>query len=184
MPTSKPKVYLAPSLRRLFREIDARWPRRDHGSDGWIGDKAHQQRTSDHNPDDRGIVHAIDIDKDGVLPNTIVALCARNDRPASYVIWNRQIWSRSHGWKPRRYTGSNPHTSHIHVSIQYGTKWEADTWEWGIADLAAPPDLPVVFGSSEDMTDWHAYVDRSNAETVGSTVGLALATAVMRAHLR
>jgi hypothetical protein len=30
------------------------------------------------------------------------------------VIYNRRIWTRSEGW--RTYSGSNPHTDHIHVS--------------------------------------------------------------------
>ena len=33
-----------------------------------------------------------------------------------HVIWNRQIWSTTKGG-PRRYTGSNPHTDHVHVSF-------------------------------------------------------------------
>jgi len=31
------------------------------------------------------------------------------------VIWNREIWKKSTG-KKEKYTGSNPHTNHIHIS--------------------------------------------------------------------
>jgi hypothetical protein len=31
-----------------------------------------------------------------------------------HVIWNRKIWSTTHGG-PRSYGGSNPHTDHLHV---------------------------------------------------------------------
>ena len=49
---------------RLRDQVDKRWPKRDKRSDGWIGDRAHQARkTSDHNPNKAGIVHAIDIDE-------------------------------------------------------------------------------------------------------------------------
>lgn len=33
-----------------------------------------------------------------------------------HVIWNRQIWSTTRGG-PRRYTGSSPHTDHIHITF-------------------------------------------------------------------
>lgn len=125
---------LADSLKNLFAEIDAVWPNRDRRTDGWIGDKAHQQRQSDHNPDSRGIVHAIDIDKDGINPELVVEACISENRPTSYVVWNRQIWSASKDFKPRKYTGSNPHTDHIHVSIRYGSQWESSDWGWGLAN--------------------------------------------------
>lgn len=35
-----------------------------------------------------------------------------------YIIWNRQQWSvakASQGWRP--YTGSNPHTDHVHITF-------------------------------------------------------------------
>ncbi|MGH3355788.1 MAG: hypothetical protein ACRDOJ_07805, partial [Nocardioidaceae bacterium] len=37
-----------------------------------------------------------------------------------YMIWNRRIWgaySASSGW--RRYTGSSPHTDHVHFSLSW-----------------------------------------------------------------
>ena len=48
----------------LRKQVDRRWPKRDRGADGIIGDKAHQARPSDHNPNSRGFVDAIDIDAD------------------------------------------------------------------------------------------------------------------------
>jgi len=48
----------------LRAQVDKRWPKRDRRSDGWIGDYAHQQRVSDHNPDAAGWVRALDLDAD------------------------------------------------------------------------------------------------------------------------
>lgn len=164
-------AFLAGSLRQLFKEIDALWPNRDHGTDGWIGDKAHQGRKSDHNPDDRGMVHAIDIDKDGIHPQYVIDRVARHDRPTNYLIYNRQIWSRSRDFNPRKYTGDNPHTGHLHVSILYGDEHETDEWAWDIADLGkgtgGTPKPPPV----DDMWDWAGHIDGVAGWTINSADG-------------
>jgi peptidoglycan hydrolase-like protein with peptidoglycan-binding domain len=134
---------LATNLRTLRAEIDARWPRRDHSSDGWIGDAAHQARRSDHNPDAHGLVHAIDVDKDGIDPRLLVR-CAIGHKSVQYVIFDRTIWSARNGFKPRRYTGQNPHTGHVHISSRHGEPFVNDKSAWGIANGAAVPVRPLV----------------------------------------
>lgn len=150
---------LAPCLRNLFNEIDANWPNRSHRLDGWIGDAAHQARDSDHNPDSRGIVHAIDIDKNWIDTDFVVEQCIAENRPTQYVIWNRTIWSRTRDFRPRPYTGDNPHTDHIHVSIQYGTYWESADWHWSIAPALTGFIGGAVAGASDDMDQWGLLFD-------------------------
>ena len=120
---------LALSLRNLGREVDARWPGRDRASDGWIGDLSHQQRDSDHNPDPRGIVHAADIDASDVDPWALVVAAVVHPS-TSYVIFRGRIFSRSHLWSARDYTGPDPHTSHVHVSILHTHKAEQSPRHW------------------------------------------------------
>lgn len=122
----------------LRTEINTRWPKRDHGSDGWIGDPAHQARQSDHNPDSRGIVHAIDVDKDGIDPNFLVRQAIKHPS-CQYVIYDRTIWSRSRNFKAAKYLGTDPHTSHVHISFRYGEQYENDTTGWGVKPPAVPP---------------------------------------------
>lgn len=112
-----PKAYLASSLVNARNEINDRWPLRDKSSDGWIGDAAHQAQVSDHNPDARtGVVRALDVDKDGIhVPSVIGSFLVHGS--TNYVIFNRRIYRRADRFKPRSYTGSNPHTGHIHNSI-------------------------------------------------------------------
>lgn len=169
---------LAKSLVNLRAEIDARWPSRDRRTDGWIGDADHQTRVSDHNPDSRGIVHAIDVDHDGIDPNAVISACARMDRPTAYVIYNRWIYSRSRDFEPRAYSGTNPHTNHLHISINHGASWEADTWHWGISVPGNGSQFIVPGGAPEEMTDWRAYFDRAGAEfaSVMSTISQGTAT--------
>lgn len=121
--------YLAPSLVRARIVINARWPHRDHTSDGWIGDAAHQGRVSDHNPNARGSVNALDVDVDGIHVPTLIAGFLVH--PAThYVIHNRRIYNREMAFRPAVYTGDNPHIDHVHESIRQDTTAENDPTPW------------------------------------------------------
>jgi hypothetical protein len=130
---------LAANLATLRREIDSRFPKRDKESDGWIGDSRHQARKSDHNPDARGVVNAIDVDKDGIDTKLLIR-CAINHPTCEYVIHERTIWSRSRGFKPRRYTGQNPHTKHVHISGRHEREFQDSKAPWGVATGPIVPE--------------------------------------------
>lgn len=131
------------SLRGEFNEVN---PKRDRASDGWIADDRHAATISDHNPDVRGDVYAIDVDVDGVPMGRIVALVvarckAGKETRLQYVIYRRTIWSRSWGWTPRAYHGANPHTKHAHFSARRGDGLRAGSW--GVAAAFGPGKPPV-----------------------------------------
>lgn len=49
-----------------------------------------------------------------------------------YVIWNKQTWQSWNGaWKP--YTGSNPHTDHVHISLSWDGAYKRTSWYTGTA---------------------------------------------------
>src|SRR5687768_4945347 len=123
------EAYLAPSLARGRTSINTRWPGRDKASDGWIGDKAHQSRKSDHNPDSSGVVRALDIDRDGLHVPTVLAAMFLHPS-VRYVIHNEKIYHADSKFKPRRYTGSNKHKGHIHASIQHTKSAENSKVAW------------------------------------------------------
>jgi hypothetical protein len=117
---------VAESLKVLLQQVNAMAPGRDKRSDGTIGDAAHASRNSDHNPWVRdgalGVVTAMDITHDparGCDCNAIAAaLEAGRDARIKYVIWNRRIMSSVQTpWRWRTYSGPNPHSAHIHVSV-------------------------------------------------------------------
>lgn len=134
---------LAPSLAQLRDEINTRWPARSKRSDGTIGDTAHQASRSEHNPDSDGIVRAIDITTDGINVQQLLDATIGDDR-VHYVIHNRSIWSRAHGWRKRPYTGPNPHTSHVHISIRNATSERAPATVRAKAATDTRVWLPVV----------------------------------------
>jgi len=85
---------------QLREQVDDAFPDRDRTSDGWIGDKRHSARKSDHNPTVEGIVRALDIDVDfrshKAEPYDFadqLRLLARLDKRISYIIFNGKIAS-------------------------------------------------------------------------------------------
>jgi len=111
---------------QLRLQIDDTYPDRDRASDGWIGNKAHQNNPSDHNPDAKGIVRAIDIDRDlsgkkkpDLMPYLAdqIRHAAKSDKRIAYVIFAGKIASPRMGWRWRKYSGINPHDHHCHVSF-------------------------------------------------------------------
>lgn len=156
--------FLAPALVVLRDEANKAFPKRDKATDGWIGDPSHQARVSDHNPcwscggRSRGIVRALDIDitPDGDPSEDLrleVLRAVIGDPRVWYVISNGKIYSRTHGWVARVYTGSNPHNGHVHVSLNGangvpGDPGNFDRSPWGLAEGSTPPPkdktLPAV----------------------------------------
>jgi hypothetical protein len=138
---------LAPNLDRARTAIRAAFP----GTIVyWIGDQAHAASRSDHNPDSRGIVHAIDVmAAAGTAAAKAVVHCALSRVDLQYVIHDRTIWSRNSGWAPQPYTGSDPHTDHVHISGKHGTVGATSSTEAGY-DVAAEQDqTPWVFALQE-----------------------------------
>lgn len=136
--------YLAPSLVALRDEVNERFPNRDKSSDGWIGDPSHQARPSDHNPDyaEGGVVRAIDLDVDDRDPSRDLRRqildATLGDPRVYYVISNGVIYSRTYDFEARRYTGSNGHYGHVHVSIRDDDNAERDTRRWLDPELRPP----------------------------------------------
>lgn len=115
---------LAYSLETLRSQINAAYPKRNKASDGWIGDAKHAARPSDHNPNAQGVVCGLDItDHPGYLDIHALADHIRLNRHPNlkYIISNRRIASAKDNWKWRPYTGTNPHSKHVHFSVGVGT---------------------------------------------------------------
>ncbi len=121
----KPK--LCKAAQQLREQIDDAFADRDRTSDGWIGDTRHAARPSDHNPDANGWVRAIDVDRDlsgkekpDIMPDLAdqIRLAGKSgEKRISYVIFDGRIASSRLNWRWRKYTGSNKHNHHCHISF-------------------------------------------------------------------
>jgi peptidoglycan hydrolase-like protein with peptidoglycan-binding domain len=122
-----PATGLAPAVVAALRDANAAWPARSKVSDGTWGDASHQARHSDHNTGDAvDITHDPKHGPDGEK----LAAAAAGDPRISYVISNRKIFNPSFGavWRP--YTGSNPHTHHVHISVLKDRRDDDSPWPW------------------------------------------------------
>lgn len=147
--------HLAKSLETLRKQFNEMAPNRDVDSDGTIGDSAHASRASDHNEDAQGYVKALDITHDpehGVNTWKIAEqLLASHDPRIKYIISNSRIggdedYSKRNGvppWTFHRYTGSNPHNHHMHVSVDKGGGGLDDTTPWKFSLTEVSPDAPI-----------------------------------------
>lgn len=130
---------LAKSLEVLRQQINSGAPKRSKASDGTIGDAAHSSRTSDHNPNSKGVVCALDITHDpldGVNIQVLAdAVVKSEDERIKYIICNGRICSgtgqKQPAWVWRPYTGSNKHTKHVHFSVKAAKADDASPWDIG-----------------------------------------------------
>lgn len=122
----KPVVKRAtPAAIAVLRQATALWPKRKKSSDGLLPSSAHlkQNPNSDHNTG-----HASDLThdpKNGPDCKQLFELL-KKDKRVKYLIFNGRIWVRGSGEKA--YTGSNPHRSHLHISIRDGYGSDISPW--------------------------------------------------------
>jgi hypothetical protein len=183
---------LVPCLVILRSEFNSVSPKRDKGADGWIGDSAHKNKESDHNPDETGRtpfedtdkvdeVHALDIDSTGPWPtpswfnSTVLRIVSRHrnglDDRLQNVIWNGKIASRSRGWEWTDYHGTNKHTDHAHFSARYTTKQESDTSPWGVKTI-----LEEAFMS---LKNDNIIITEDTADEIGKKAGDVVSAATL-----
>lgn len=138
---------LVPAAVTLRDQVNHRFPKRKKDSDGWIGDSAHADRISDHNPDHDGWVHGLDLDHDfGAVGDherfltQLLAYCrAGHDfGRIKYVTHRGRIASGTYPgqawrWRP---TTDTTHDGHIHISFTH--RAEHDGSPFNLPILRAP----------------------------------------------
>ena len=126
----KPVMKATPAAIAVLRQATAIKPSRKKASDGLLPSAAHikQSPTSDHNTG-----YAVDLTHDpesGVDCSDIFEKL-KEDKRVKYLIFNKKIWSKDKARLGNRpYTGSNPHTKHLHISINDGCGDDTSPWFW------------------------------------------------------
>jgi hypothetical protein len=194
---------VARSLLTLRDQVNAAHPKRDKAADGTIGDARHAASISDHNPDYAGVVRALDLDHDTTGPEDARldahaladTLVASRDPRLKYVISRGRI-ARSYRkgsiapftWAP--YTGEDPHTSHIHVSV-VSTSLADSTRPWQTTKARLAPKFPGTIRLGSRGTAVKTWQKELNAAklpgvaklTVDGIAGKLTSTAIRNAQL-
>ena len=127
----KPVVKRAtPAAIAVLRQATAISPSRKKASDGLLPSAAHikQSPSSDHNTG-----FAVDLTHDvahGIDCFDIFEKL-KEDKRVKYLIFQGKIWSKERAKEGnRKYTGSNPHNKHLHISINDDMGKDTSPWFW------------------------------------------------------
>jgi len=127
----KPVVKVAsPAAIAVLRQATALFPKRKKLSDGLLPSLAHQKASpnSDHNT---GL--AVDLTHDPKVGVDCASIFEKfkEDERVNYLIFQGKIWSRERRKEGnRKYTGSNPHNKHLHISINSNLANDTSPWFW------------------------------------------------------
>ena len=119
-----------PAAIAVLRQATALAPKRKKASDGLLPSAAHLKAspTSDHNT---GLAVDLTHDPKNGIDCKIIFEKLKEDERVKYLIFDKKIWSKQYAKQGnRKYTGSNPHTSHLHISINDGKGKDTSPWFW------------------------------------------------------
>lgn len=122
-------------LQNLRGQLDRAFPDRG-GPDGTIGDRAHQERESGHNPDDTPgskptwdgdadklpEIRGLDVSVDGIPAAALVRHITTLPGLSAvlrFIIFDHEIYHVRNAFIGVPYSGANPHTEHIHFEGAY-----------------------------------------------------------------
>ena len=114
-----------PAAIAVLRQATALRPNRKKASDGLLPSAAHltQSPNSDHNTG-----YAVDLTHDpvGGIDCFDIYEKLKADKRVKYLIFTGKIWSVKNG--ESKYTGSNKHTKHLHISIKDNCGNDTSPW--------------------------------------------------------
>lgn len=119
-----------PAAVAVLRQATALKPLRKKASDGLLPSVAHQKQNpnSDHNT---GLAVDLTHDPKNGIDCADIFEKLKDDKRVDYLIFNGFIWSKSKAKQGnRKYTGSNKHEKHLHISIKAEFAKDTSPWFW------------------------------------------------------
>ena len=119
-----------PAAIAVLRQATALKPKRKKISDGLLPSAAHmkQSPTSDHNT---GLAVDLTHDPENGIDCVDIFEKLKEDKRVKYLIFQGKIWSKEKSkLGNRRYTGSNSHSKHLHISIHSACSTDTSPWFW------------------------------------------------------
>jgi hypothetical protein len=143
-----------PAAIAVLRQATALKPKRKKISDGLLPSAAHmkQSPTSDHNT---GLAVDLTHDPEQDIDCAEIFQKLKEDKRVKYLIFKGKIWSKERAKEgDRKYTGSNQHNSHLHISINDGMGKDTSPWFWW---MNQPKTLNQVIASLSSIPAKKAY---------------------------
>ena len=143
-----------PAAIAVLRQATAISPLRMKASDGLLPSNAHlkQSPTSDHNT---GLAVDLTHDPKNGIDCADIFEKLKEDKRVKYLIFKGQIWSKEKSkLGNRRYTGTNAHNKHLHISIESTMGSDTSPWFWW---MNQPKTLNQVIASLTPMPAKKAY---------------------------
>jgi hypothetical protein len=143
-----------PAAIAVLRQATALSPSRMKASDGLLPSNAHlmQSPASDHNT---GLAVDLTHDPKNGIDCEEIFEKLKEDKRVKYLIFKGKIWSKEKSkLGNRRYTGSNPHNKHLHISIESTMATDTSPWFWW---MNQPKTLNQVIASLTAMPAKKAY---------------------------
>ena len=127
----KPVVKKAtPAALAVLKQATALAPTRKKASDGLLPSAAHIKASpnSDHN---LGLAVDLTHDPKKGIDCAEIFEKLKEDKRVNYLIFQGKIWSKEKAKQGnRKYTGSNPHNKHLHISIKPDMGDDTSPWFW------------------------------------------------------
>ena len=143
-----------PAAIAVLRQATALRPKRKKASDGLLPSAAHmkQSPTSDHNT---GLAVDLTHDPENGIDCVDIFEKLKEDKRVKYLIFQGKIWSKEKSkLGNRRYTGSNPHNKHLHISIKSTMAADTSPWFWW---MNTPKTLNQVVAALSSIPAKKAY---------------------------
>jgi hypothetical protein len=119
-----------PAATAVLRQATAIAPLRMKASDGLLPSQAHihQNPNSDHNT---GLAVDLTHDPKHGIDCLDIFEKLKEDKRVEYLIFKGKIWSKARAKEGnRKYTGSNQHNKHLHISIKEEHSTDTSPWFW------------------------------------------------------
>jgi hypothetical protein len=120
----------SPAAIAVLRQATALFPKRKKLSDGLLPSAAHLKANpkSDHNT---GLAVDLTHDPDNGVDCAELFEKLKEDNRVKYLIFKGKIWSKDKAKQGnRKYTGTNPHNKHLHISILDASANDTSPWFW------------------------------------------------------
>ena len=143
-----------PAAIAVLRQATALRPKRKKASDGLLPSAAHmkQSPTSDHNT---GLAVDLTHDPENGIDCVDIFEKLKEDKRVKYLIFQEKIWSKEKSkLGNRRYTGSNPHNKHLHISIESTMGTDTSPWFWW---MNQPKTINQIVAALSSMPAKKAY---------------------------